>query len=69
MKGKCLAEDEVPETVRGRDNLVPHVYKWGSFAGHKITARPSSEMAVQQVIGGEGLDWGVDVGENENAQQ
>lgn len=48
---------------------VPHVYKWGNLPAAKTSAQPSSEMALQQVIGGHGLDRGVDVGENENAQQ
>jgi hypothetical protein len=69
MKGKCLAEDEVPQTVRGRDSLVPHVYKWGSFSAAKISPRSSSEMALEQVIGGHGLNGSVDIAENENAQQ
>jgi hypothetical protein len=69
MKGECLAKDEVPETVRGRDNLVWHVYKRGNLLAAKTSAQPSSEVALQQVIGSDSPDWGVNVGENENAQE
>jgi hypothetical protein len=55
--------------VRGRDNLVWHVYKRGNLLAAKTSAQPSSEVALQQVIGSDSPDWGVNVRENENAQE